>query len=167
MNIIELLQTIATDFEECGIVYCVVGGQALSLHNYIRATNDIDLLVSRDTFDRIEECLVGRGYIFRPGNRKGLYAILKDARYPIDVIVEGETKGTYILPNPKGIRVRYARIWWVNLAKLIELKLHAGRRQDLVDVYNLIIENELPVEFARFLDYGKGQYRRIWASRSN
>ena len=153
MNILELLQTIAEDFDNCKIDYCVIGGQSLRLYNYIRATNDIDILVSKESFYRIGECLIGRGYILRPGSNKNMYVMLNNGRYPIDVLVEGDIEGDFILPSPKGIRSRYEKIWWINLPKLIEFKLQAGRKQDLADVHNLIVENDLPLNYLDSLDY--------------
>lgn len=43
------LKTIIQDFEEVGIDYCVLGGLSLAIYNYDRATDDIDILVSRDS----------------------------------------------------------------------------------------------------------------------
>jgi hypothetical protein len=67
------LSTITRDFDECGIDYCVIGSLAVRIHNYLRAGDDIDVLISRDTYPKIEEFLIGHGYSRRPGSTRHLY----------------------------------------------------------------------------------------------
>jgi hypothetical protein len=63
------LSTIVRDFDECGIDYCLFGSLAERCHNYLRAGGNIDVLVSRKSFSRIEEYLIGSGYSRRQSQR--------------------------------------------------------------------------------------------------
>jgi hypothetical protein len=42
------LRTLFTSLQENGVNYILIGGQALALHGYVRATEDIDLVVPFD-----------------------------------------------------------------------------------------------------------------------
>ena len=43
------MRKISTRLDELGLPYVVVGGMALNLHGYVRATDDVDLLVTKET----------------------------------------------------------------------------------------------------------------------
>src|SRR4051794_443408 len=49
--------------EQLGIPYAVAGGMALFFHGYRRFTEDVDLLVTRDSLRLIHERLEGLGYL--------------------------------------------------------------------------------------------------------
>ena len=61
----QTLDRIARRLAEEGIPYALIGGMALVAHGFVRFTNDVDLLTTRDGLDRIHERLVGRGYRLR------------------------------------------------------------------------------------------------------
>jgi len=142
------LSTIVRDFEECGIDYCVIGSLAVRVHNYLRFGEDIDLLVSRESFPRIAQFLVGHGYSYRPGSTQHLYYEYPGGKIPVDIYVEGEEKGGFPLPDPRASRIRILSRWYASLPLLITLKL---RRGDLRDVIELIERNELRKDFAAVL----------------
>lgn len=144
------LSSIVRDFDECGIDYCVIGSLAVRCHNYVRYGDDIDVLVSRETYPKIEEFLIGNGYCRRPGSNQHLYLELLAGRIPIDVYVEGESReGGLPLPDPRGSRVRVLSRWYASLPLLITLKIRAD---DLGDVYQMIEANELGADFAERLE---------------
>src|SRR5213593_1779912 len=57
------LRKIAGKLEELGIAYAIAGGMALGAHRFVRATVDVDILVSADGLRKIHESLDGRGFI--------------------------------------------------------------------------------------------------------
>ena len=57
------LRKITAKLRDLGIPYAVAGGMALFLHGFRRFTEDIDLLVTRESLQRIHEALDGRGYL--------------------------------------------------------------------------------------------------------
>ncbi len=142
------LSTIARDFDECGIDYCVIGSLAVRIHNYLRAGDDIDVLISRDTYPKIEEFLIGNGYSRRPGSTRHLYYEFPGGRVPLDVYVEGEEKDGFPLPDPRTSRVKFSGKWYASLLLLITLKL---RRGELRDVIELVEKNGLGEEFVESL----------------
>lgn len=145
------LKTIIQDFEEVGIDYCVLGGLALAIYNYDRATDDIDILVSRDSVSKIDKFLIGNGYTRRPGSTKDLYFHVCGRRIPIDILVEGDDKSGFVMPNPQKVRNRFFNVWYVDLPHLIAFKLNADEPRHVQDVLSLIKANELKKSFAKKL----------------
>jgi len=136
------VDSVAKDFEAVGVKYCVVGGLALGAHNYIRATEDIDLLVSKDTFHLIDEKLVGLGYTYRPGS-KNLHYHAPGKKIEVDILVEGENNEGFVLPSPVAIRQKLFGVWYADIRSLIILKLSSKRARDKSDVLSLIEANSL------------------------
>ena len=144
------LSSIVRDFDECGIDYCVIGSLAVRCHNYLRSGDDIDVLVSKQTYPKIEEFLIGNGYSRRPGSNRNLYLEFLGVRIPLDIYVEGEKrKDGPPLPDPKASRIKVLGRWYASLSLLLTLKIRAD---DLGDVYQMIRENELKAEFAADLE---------------
>src|SRR4051794_35197631 len=54
---------IAKRLDQLNIPYAVVGGMALFLHGFRRFTEDVDLLVTRESLQVIHEKLEGLGYL--------------------------------------------------------------------------------------------------------
>ena len=145
------LDTIVRDLEECRIDCCILGGVALELYNYLRHTDDLDMLVSKRTFPKIAEYFRGNGYELRPGSRQNLYLTRSLVRVPIVVFVEGDVLGNHTLTNAADVRERYVRRWYATLPFLITSKLRAGghHKRDVL----LLIENyRLTDDFASKLE---------------
>lgn len=145
---------LARDLDENGIRYCVIGGLALGIHNYSRSTEDIDILVAEEDFPKIKEKLIRRGYTLRPGSKKNMYMHTGAGKVPVDVLVEGDKEGNITLPNPLKVRVKIGGVWYLELPRLIEFKLRAGRPRDIQDVLQLIASNELEEDYVNKLDNG-------------
>jgi hypothetical protein len=144
------LSVIDLDFKECGIDYCIIGSLAVRIHNYVRFGPDIDILVSRKTFPKIKQFLIGNGYSYRPGSEKHLYYGFGAGKIPLDIYIEGEKRGDgFPLPDPRASRVRILSRWYASLPLLITLKI---RIDDLGDVFQMIEENKLKEEFTERLE---------------
>lgn len=144
------LSSVCRDFEETGVDYAIIGSLAVRCHNYLRAGDDIDVLVSRETYPKIEEFLIGNGYSRRPGSDRHLYVELLAGKIPVDIYVEGEIReGGLPLPDPRGSRVRILSRWYASLPLLITLKI---RSDDPRDVIQMVEANELGAEFAAELE---------------
>jgi hypothetical protein len=140
------LSSVVRDFDECGIDYAIIGSLAVRCHNYLRAGDDIDVLVCKDTYPKIEEFLIGHGYSRRPGSERHLYLELVAGRIPLDVYVEGDERdGGLPLPDPRGSRIKTLGRWYASLPLLITLKIRAD---DLGDVIELVQANELGKDFS-------------------
>jgi hypothetical protein len=167
----QALRKITNRLEELGIPYVVVGGMAMFYHGYRRFTEDVDLLVTREGLDEIHKRLEGLGWVAPIAGSKQLRDTENGVR--IDFRVSGAYPGDgqpkpAAFPNPEDCGVVLDGVRFVQLAKLIELKLASGtahgRRKDLGDVQELIRRLNLPADFANQLNpYVQGLYQQLWA----
>jgi hypothetical protein len=56
----ETLARLEDRLERTGIDYAILGGLALGAHGYVRVTQDIDVLMTREGLDAFDARLVGR-----------------------------------------------------------------------------------------------------------
>lgn len=170
--VFDSLNEITARLKKLGVPYAVLGGMALVAHGYRRTTEDIDILVSEDGLKRIHESLVGLGY--RPlfeGSKN-----LRDARtgVRIEFVVAGGFPGDgkpkpVVFPDPEQVGVEIDGIRYVDLPKLIELKLasgmsNPGRVRDLGDVQEMIRVLQIRDDFADRLDpFVRGEFIRLAA----
>ncbi len=157
----ETLKRLASELEEHGIEYAVIGAVALNQHGFNRFTVDIDLLLSEEGLETFRQELVGLGY--RPAFRGATKAFRATREnVPIEIITTGEYPGD---GKPKPVRFHHPSehfvvidgVRTVTLEKLIELKLASGltapaRLRDLADVQDLIRARGLDASLADRLD---------------
>jgi hypothetical protein len=169
------LVRLARRLDELEIPYAIAGAMALFFHGYRRFTEDVDILVTRDSLNRIHQELEGFGYVPPFAGSKNLRDAETGVR--IDFIVAGGYPGDgkpkpISFPDPSttfevidGIRV-------VGLAKLIELKLASGtatgRLKDHADVQELIKALGLSQTMADSLDLSvRDIYLKLWSDVQN
>ncbi|MBF0526470.1 MAG: hypothetical protein HQK56_15415 [Deltaproteobacteria bacterium] len=145
------LKSVGDDLTNIGVTYCYIGGVALAPHNFSRYTEDIDILISKDSLPLLSE-LHGKGYTLRPGSSLNMYLYTPSKKIPIDFYVEADIWENILIPNPALLRVKINGVWFISLPHLIEFKLNAGRPQDHADVIALIKANELTSSFVAKLD---------------
>jgi len=171
------LQRAATDlahrFEELGIDYAIAGALCLAAHGVVRATEDVDVLVTREDLERFKERWLGRGYVnLRPGG-KAMRDTVNDVK--VDFLIAGEYPGDgkpkpVSFPGPSDAAVDAGRFRVLRLQSLLELKLASGmtaphRLQDLADVLKLIETAKLPRALGEALDpYVRAKYEELWQS---
>lgn len=144
------LDRLHQDLTAVGVQYAYIGGLALRPHNFSRMTNDIDVLVSKETLSNLKQ-LHGLGYTVRPGSTNNMYLHAGGFAINVDILVEGQKEGGFVLPDPVKVRQKIHGVWYVTLLGLITLKLQASRPQDIADVHRLIDANELTIEYAKNL----------------
>ncbi|MBL8795509.1 MAG: nucleotidyltransferase family protein [Planctomycetia bacterium] len=164
------LNKITRRLAELGIPYAVVGGMALFMHGFRRFTEDVDLLVTRESLATIHKELEGLGYVPPFQGSKQLRDTETGVR--IEFLVTGDYPGDgkpkpITFPNPADVAIDLDGIRCIQLPRLIELKLASGtapgRLKDLGDVQTLISQLRLPVELADDLDPSVRElYRRFW-----
>jgi hypothetical protein len=169
------LRKITRRLEELGIPYVVVGGMAMFYHGYRRFTEDVHLLVTPEGLKEIHQRLEGLGYVPPFTGSKQLRDTENGVR--VEFLVTGAFPGDgqpkpVAFPNPENSGVVIDGIKFLQLAKLIELKLASGtapgRIKDLGDVQELIRVLKLPADFANQLNpYVQELYKKLWTEVQN
>jgi hypothetical protein len=169
--VFKALHSIAKRLKNLEIPYVVVGGMALFRHGLRRFTEDVDILVTKDGLKKIHEKLDGLGYIPSFPNSKHL----RDTA--LGVKIEFLTTGAFpgdgkkkpvAFPDPSTVGFESDGINYVNLPKLVELKLASGmtspgRLRDLSDVLELIKILDLPLVFTDQLNpYVRDKFAELW-----
>ncbi len=101
------LSVIDLDFKECGIQYCIIGSLAVRCHNYLRFGDDIDVLISKETFPKIAQFFIGHGYSYRPGSEKHLYYGFGVAKFPwTSMLKVRKEKADFLcrIQEPRGLK---------------------------------------------------------------
>lgn len=162
---------IAGRLSNLGIDYAIAGALCLGAHGVVRATEDVDVLLTRDGLDHFKAEWLGRGYVdLRPGG-KAVRDTLNGVK--IDFLIAGEFPGDgrpkpVAFPEPAVVRVSAGAFQIVALPRFVELKLASGmtaphRLQDLADVLRLIHATGIKREFARELDpYVREKFDELW-----
>jgi hypothetical protein len=166
-------RNIAERLAEMGIEYAVAGALSLGAHGLVRATEDVDVLVSREGLERFKARWLGRGYVnLRPGG-KAIRDTVEGVK--IDFLIEGDFPGDgapkpVAFPNPAAAGVRSGEFNVLALPRLIELKLASGmtaphRLQDLADVQRVIQVRGLAREFGNELaPYVRAKFDELWVT---
>jgi hypothetical protein len=169
------LRKVTQRLEEMGIPYAVVGGMALFFHGFRRFTEDVDILVTPEGLKRIHQELEGLGYLppFQ-GSKQ-----LRDTEHGVRVefLVTGDYPGDskpkpVVFPDPEQVSVEMEGMRFLQLPRLIELKLASGtapgRRKDLGDVQELVRVLNLPADLASQLNpWVQDLYRELWTEVQN
>jgi hypothetical protein len=162
---------LARRLDEMQIDYAIAGALCLAAHGLVRATEDVDVLISREGLERFKQNWLGRGYVeVRPGGKA-----VRDTthRVKVDFLIEGDYPGDgkpkpVRFPAPATVATDAGRFRIVDLPHFLELKLASGmtaphRLQDLADVLRLIEVTKLPRDLASTLDpYVRAKYDELW-----
>ncbi len=170
-NVFKALRKIAERLNGLGIDYAVVGGLALFQHGFRRFTEDVDILVTPNDLKTIHEKLEGAGYLPPFQNSKHLRDTVNGVK--IEFLTTGDFPGDgrkkpVSFPDPSQSNFEADGIRYLNLHKLVELKLASGissphRGKDLIDVQELIKILKLPVSFATELNPSvRSKFEELW-----
>ena len=169
----EAAREISRRLEEAGVSYAIAGALCLGAHGVVRATEDVDILITREGLERFKSAWLGRGYVnLRPGG-KAVRDTVNGVK--IDFLIAGDYPGDGKLkpisfPDPATAGVEAGELRVVSLVPFIELKLASGmtaphRLQDLADVLRLIEARQLPRELERELhEFVRAKYAELWQS---
>lgn len=139
--------------DKAKLKYAVVGGYALALHGLLRATVDVDLVLSlnQKDFELIESILLKLGlqsrlpikareviqfreeYIENRNLIAWSFADFKNPTRQVDILIALDLKKIVV----EKVAVGGRKISVASLADLLKMKLKAGRPQDLVDAQNI------------------------------
>lgn len=114
----------------------LIGGYALRNLGVPVETFDIDILISKNDFEKL--CRVGRQYGLKGTTSK----ILHWKEEEVNIIVEGDKASHGIIPHPDNIRESQEILSVPIIEGYIYLKLLAGRTKDFLHI-ELLKEKEL------------------------
>lgn len=165
------LRKITKRLDELGIPYAVAGAMAMFFHGYRRFSDDVDILVNREGLQEIHRHLEGLGYLPPFEGSKQLRDT--DLGVRVEFLVAGEYPGDgkpkpVAFPKPEEASVEIEGIRFLQLPKLIELKLASGmtnprREKDLADVQSLIETLNLREDFGDQLSpFVRDKYKEKW-----
>jgi hypothetical protein len=173
-KVYQTLENLKDRLTKAGIDYAVIGGMALTIHGYVRATQDVNLLMTAEGLETFRSSLVGRGFV--PAFT-AVTKMFKDAAtgVSVEIITAGEFPGdgkpkSVSFPDPAVAAVELDGIRVVRLTTLVELKLASGltapdRLKDLADVQELIRTLSLPENLALEIDESvRSEYLKLWRS---
>ena len=143
-----------------GVPCVLIGGFAVNFHKYTRQTNDIDILITREDFEKISHFIIKAGY--KEIANTDAFVQFKSTKLSLmDVdfgFVDQETL-TNILKEGKEFYIAKQKFIVPSLNHLIALKLHALKSnfknrllKDFQDVAMLIKNNQVDVRSASFKD---------------
>jgi hypothetical protein len=167
------LRKITRKLDDLGVPYAVAGGLALFRHGFRRFTEDVDILVNRESLRTIHDRLDGLGYLPPFRGSKNLRDTVSGVR--IEFLVAGDYPGDgkpkpVAFPDPATVGVDLGGVKYLGLPTLVELKLASGmtggvhRLKDLADVVGLIKALDLPAEFGEELNpYVRERWAELWA----
>lgn len=167
----QTLRKIAAKLDELGIAYAVAGGMALGAHRFVRATVDVDILVTPEGLASIHRELEGLGYVAPFAGSKNLKDAATGVR--IEFLVAGQFPGDgkpkpVAFPDPAQVSVVIDGVRYLGLPALVELKLASGmtggvgRLKDLADAVSLIQALRLPLDFSQQLNpYVRPKYEEL------
>lgn len=167
----ETLKRVTSRLDEARIPYAVCGGMALFRHGFRRFTEDVDILVTRESLIQIHELLEGRGFVRPFENSKNLRDTATGVR--VEFLIAGQFPGdgkpkAVAFPDPLEAADAAFDVKVLNIQWLVTLKLASGltgqnREKDLVDVSALIEAKELPLTLADSLpDLVRDKYVELW-----
>lgn len=134
--------------EQAGVDYALCGGVAVTIHGFVRATRDIDLLVAEQDVERILELLRPEGWRFpaipmtfdrgTPKERvvQRVSKIQGEQVLVLDLLVVGPAFRS-AWEGRERIELADGGLWVVSRRGLAEMKRLAGRSQDLADLEHL------------------------------
>lgn len=169
-KVYQTLLKVTKRLDALGVPYALVGGMAMFLHGYRRFTEDVDILVTKDSLALIHEKLEGSGYL--PPFEGSKHLRDTDNGVKIEFFVTGGYPGDgkekpVSFPDPAAVFTVIEGIKVLNLPTLVQLKLASGaapgRRKDLGDVQELIRMMRMPESFAEQLDPSvRASYLDLW-----
>jgi predicted nucleotidyltransferase len=152
-------QTIFKELNKLGIDYLVIGGLAVNFHGVPRMTYHIDLMVLLESENILKLITKLTRWGYRPKipidprdladevkrdswvHEKGMKALnFYSETLPIgeiDIMIDSPIPYKELRNRAIKVELQDEKIPTVSIHDLIELKLHAGRKQDLADVEHL------------------------------
>ncbi|MEM8872976.1 MAG: nucleotidyl transferase AbiEii/AbiGii toxin family protein [Planctomycetota bacterium] len=165
------LRRITQRLHDLDISYALVGGMAMFRHGYRRYTEDVDLLVTPASLEKIHAELDGLGYL--PPFRGSKHLRDTTTGVKVEFLTTGGFPGDgkekpVVFPDPSKVAVEIDGVQVLGLPTLLELKLASGmsnvtRAKDIGDATELIRVLEIPRDMAEKLNpYVREKFLELW-----
>jgi hypothetical protein len=157
------LELVKAAFVAAGAPYALIGGFALSVHGYPRATNDLDYLVHGDFRDAVNREMVARGFVKRFTSDE---VDQWDGEVPVDVIYARRDLSKKMLQRAAAFEPLGGTLV-INPTDLIGLKIQAYSNnpkrllQDLADIQKMAELNQIDWEQVKAYAEAFGEWERI------
>ena len=141
INIINEAMFLSKLLGKSNINWAFVGGVAVGIHGYIRATEDIDIIIDPDDLRKLDQLLKDHGYIIHKSSinfKDGFklfrrVKIVEDEYFILDVLIPPEDFN-HLLKNRIEGYVDDVKVYVITKKDLIKLKKQSGRKIDLIDI---------------------------------
>ncbi|MDO8957011.1 MAG: hypothetical protein Q7W38_09245 [Deltaproteobacteria bacterium] len=147
LDLYEELKAVIAKLNEAQIDYALCGGLALAIHGIPRATVDIDILIQKESLEKVQILTRGLGYIIKAEPMSFAQEAVEIHRVSkidpegrdllsIDfLLVTSAIKP--IWENRQKVEWEEGKLWVVSREGLIRLKSLRGSGQDLDDIQKL------------------------------
>jgi hypothetical protein len=168
------LQNLTRRLDEEKIPYALVDGLALAAHGFVRMTQDVDLLMTREGLETFKQKFLRRGYVLAFSGAQKTFRDT-ETQVRIEILIKGDYPGDgkpkrVAFPDPSIVFTERGGMRVIPMETLIELTLASGisaprRLRDLADVQDLILTLKLPIELADRLDASvRETFQELWHS---
>lgn len=141
----EIAARISNDLEQAGIPHAISGAVAMAAHGYVRATQDLDILViaSAMQLPRVFEIVRTQGFEGEDRDlitaiRERYVAALHSGSVTVEILVPVLPYHRTLVPRAVSVEVPGGRVPIVTVEDLIVLKMLWHRAKDVPDVHALI-----------------------------
>jgi hypothetical protein len=147
MNVFEEFKRVVFELEEQKVRYALVGGVAMAFYTEPRFTQDIDLLVNSEDFEKTKDILEKEGYFesaspwtFRNVAielHRFLKVVSPEDEMMIDILAANDEEVRRIIRDAVGADSEEGRVMVANKNDLIWLKRTRDSKQDQADIEKL------------------------------
>ena len=173
MNFAKAFHLVAKASKKSTVPCVLIGGFAINFYKVTRNTLDVDFLITKGDFGKIEDALIKAGYAEYFATDVAIRMSSNKDALDIDFMIVDEDTRSKIVKEGKEVEVVGETLIIPSVNHLIALKLHAiknnsNRRlwKDLPDIIDLISENKIDSKSNNFknlcLKYGTEEiYKNI------
>ncbi len=127
-----------------GIKWPCVGAQAVGIYGYIRATEDVDIVISPDDLEKLDLLLKEKGFIihkdsidFKDGFKLFRRVKIVGSEYfVLDILIPSDNFSQLLENRLEGL-IEDATVYVISKQDLVSMKRISGRDQDMVDIAEL------------------------------
>ena len=135
-DVFTTLQHLTRRLEEERIPYALIGGLALAAHGFVRMTQDVNILMTREGLDNFKQRFLGRGYVLAFSGAEKTFRDT-ETQVRIEILITGDYPGDgkpkpVAFPDPSIVFAERGGMRVIPIETLIELKLVCGAKRATV-----------------------------------